>query len=241
MVQSLIQYKYKFTFGESIEKTFEVRVFPDTLQSLSQREKSLPDWTGMDYFKCDHCPLNTELVKHCPLAASLSEVVDFFSEIASYENVKIEVETSNRNYVKETSVQEGVSSLLGIMMVTSGCPYMAKLRPLVKFHLPFGTIEETEFRVFSAYALAQVIRVKHGKTADCDFIGLRTIYNDIKKLNRNVVQKIADIEKRDASINSVNVLDTFANSISFSIDEDDMEQLELLLDGMINLELPKTE
>tara|TARA_B100000686_G_scaffold86198_1_gene93073 strand:- start:90 stop:251 length:162 start_codon:yes stop_codon:yes gene_type:complete len=48
--------------------------------------------------------------------------------------------TDERCYVEHTTMTEAVSSLLGIYMVTSGCPVMDKLRPMVRFHLPLATV-----------------------------------------------------------------------------------------------------
>ncbi|MDN5353885.1 MAG: hypothetical protein PWQ09_641 [Candidatus Cloacimonadota bacterium] len=50
----------------------------------------------------------------------------------------MKVESKNRNYVKDTTIQRGVSSMLGMFLVSSGCPVLTKLKPVVKFHLPFA-------------------------------------------------------------------------------------------------------
>ena len=59
-------------------------------------------------------------------------------------------------------VQMGVSSLLGVIMTTSGCPIMAQLKPMVRFHLPFASLEETIFRMVSMHLVAQYLRHQDG-------------------------------------------------------------------------------
>ena len=56
-----------------------------------------------------------------------------------------------------------VFSLIGIYMVTSGCPIMDKLRPMARFHLPFASTEETIYRAISTYLLGQYFLEQKGK------------------------------------------------------------------------------
>jgi hypothetical protein len=112
----------------------------------------------MSNFRCVHCPLKD--AEYCPLALRLPAIIEFFSNIYSYQTARIRVETEERTYFKETSVQHGLSSLLGIIMPASGCPIMANLKPMVPFHLPFASYAETEYRVFSTYLLDQYLRHK---------------------------------------------------------------------------------
>jgi hypothetical protein len=110
-------------------------------------------------------------------------------------------------------------------MPSSGCPILAKLRPMLRFHLPFATIEETEYRVFATYALAQFLRHKQGKQPDWELKSLASLYDDIQKINTNVASKIAELEKQDASINSVIVLNNFASTVTMNLDDDDFSHL----------------
>jgi hypothetical protein len=118
-------------------------------------------------------------------------------------------------------------------MPSSGCPILAKLRPMLRFHLPFATIEETEFRVFAMFALAQFLRYKYGKAPDWQFKSLAELYDDIQKINTNVAAKIAKLEKQDAGINSVVVLNNFANTVTMNLDDDDFTNLNKLFHSWI--------
>jgi len=150
----------------------------------------------------------------------------FFNDVPSYEKTKVTVNAKERQYVKNVDIQTGVSSLMGIIMPTSGCPILAKLKPMVKFHLPFSNIEETEFKVFSMYLLAQYFKMKNGKEPDWEMKNLNEIYNDILTLNQNVAEKISKIEAMDAGINAVVILNNFADSVTFGLDTQDLSHLE---------------
>lgn len=228
-----IKYKYRFIFENGEDKHFFITIRYDSASLLRIDSKEPPEWTKLKNFKCKHCPLNENEVEYCPVAMNIVDVIEVFKEVNSYERVQIEVNTNQRSYQKETTIQDGVSGLMGILMVTSGCPIMAKLKPLVRFHLPFATLEETELRVFSTYLLAQYIKKARGEKPDWDLNKLKKIYDDINELNRNVVQKIADHEVYDTNINAVSVLNNFANDVHICIGYKDLDELALVCKEML--------
>ena len=81
----------------------------------------------------------------CPIAANLVEVVNFFKDLVSYEKTYMMIESGNRNFIGKVSLQEGIKSLVGVYMVTSGCPVMDHLRPMLRVHLPFPNMEESVY------------------------------------------------------------------------------------------------
>jgi len=223
-----LRFHYTFKLKSGLHKSFEVIVDYASLNIIYAKNETFPDWTRLENFKCKHCSLDQKLHEYCPLAINLVDIIQTFQDINSYDEAEIIVDTLNRSYSKVTSVQSGVSSMLGIRMVTSGCPVMGKLRPLIPTHLPFASLEETEQRVLSTYLLAQYVKWKKGGDPDWEMSNLMNIYEDIRILNHNVSKKIADLEKKDVSINSLIVLNNFADYVSFTLDEkmlDDFEQL----------------
>lgn len=217
--QKIISFKYKFVFEDGTEKIFKLNLDADKLELIHNNELEKPDWALHDNFACPlECHLKKES-KYCPIAINIHNIIKQFGSMPSFQKVKVYVETENRTYFKETSLQAGIGSLFGIIMPTSGCPTLGKLKPLVKYHLPFASIDETEFRVFSMYMLAQFLAMKKNIKADWEMKKLKQLYEDIQSINRNIAQRIADLEKLDASINSVIVLNNFADSVSFSLEE----------------------
>ncbi len=90
---------------------------------------------------------------------------------------------------------------MGIYMVTSGCPVMGKLKPMVKFHLPFASGEETSYRMVTMYLLAQFFKYKNGKEPDWDLKNLVKIYDNcfadqiIFSITENVLKQFAGLFK----------------------------------------------
>lgn len=223
---NILKFSYTFESVEGNNKKFEINIDPQALEVIREQENNLPEWTKLKSFKCPHCPLDEDKNEYCPLAISIRQVLLFFNDVPSYEKTKVTVNAKERQYVKNVDIQTGVSSLMGIIMPTSGCPILAKLKPLVKFHLPFSTIEETEFKVFSMYLLAQFLKMKNGKEPDWEMKNLNELYNDILILNQNVAEKISKIEAMDAGINAVVILNNFADSVTFGLDTQDLSHLE---------------
>ena len=222
-------YTYKFKFKNNTEKVFKVFIDPDTMETIRDESKENPEWAKLKNFHCDNCAVKSNSEAFCPVALSLSDIIEFFSNIPSYEEAELEVTTPERTYSKTTSVQVGVGGLIGILMPTSGCPTMGKLKTISKIPFtPLLQFRKLNSEYFPCTSLAQYFRMKHGKKTDWDMNYLKTMYEEIQRLNVNIAKKIANLEKMDASINAVVVLNNFADSITFSLDDDDLSQIEFL-------------
>lgn len=232
--EKILEYKFRFVFANGSEKTLTLKIDAETLELIRQSDEPLPEWSKHKNFQCSHEDCNTFHPIYCPIAVNLHDVIKFFSDIPSYERVTIHADVNGRSYTKETTIQDGAGSIIGIVMPTSGCPVLNKLKPLVRFHLPFASIEETEFRVFSMYLLAQYLRSRKGKTPDWKLTELKDMYEKIQSINQNVAAKIADMEKMDTSINAVVILSNFAHSVTFDLEDDDLSGLEKLFKEWID-------
>lgn len=225
----MITYKYKFILDNRKEKEFLVQLDDETLDLVQAKGKPpYPKWTELKLFKCPNCALDGNKIKHCPTAVNIIGLVDFFRISISYEKVGVEVETEARKYAKQTSLQKAVSSLMGIYMVTSGCPIMEKLKPMVCFHLPFATLEETSYRTISAYLLAQYFLYRKGRTPDWDLKGLTGIYDNVRIVNQNFCRRLSELKIEDAILNALVNLDCFASTVSLSIYKNMLEEIEHL-------------
>ena len=156
------------------------------------------------------------------------DVIDFFKNAISYEEVDVEISTEARTYKKHVALQHALSSLIGVFMVTSGCPVMDKLRPLVRTHLPFATLQETTYRAISMYLMAQYYLNKRGQKADWELKNLSKIYEDVQTVNRSFFKRLSDLGIQDAGLNALIHLDGYAQFTNLLLLEpglDDMESL----------------
>ena len=210
---------YTFKFQNGLIKEFSILLDRETLEFITEDIPKPPVWAELTYNECSNCTLDEGLNRYCPIALNLVKINEAFKESYSYEDVSISVITEERRYSKDTSLQEGLSSLLGIIMVTSGCPVMEYLKPIVRFHLPFATLAETVFRMSSMYFTSQFFLGLKGKPFDLSLEGLKKIYTEVSQVNRDFSQRLADAASKDAHINALVNLDCFATMIPILAEE----------------------
>ena len=203
-----IWYRYTFTFDDGRTRSFEVNLNPDTLTIIPPANQIPPPWARLDFASCDHCPLPEGSV-YCPIASNIGPIVDEFSDVLSFRTADVTVETAERKYQKTGPVQDALFPLLGIYMSASGCPSMEKLKPMVRFHLPFASVEETIYRVLSMYVTAQYLRTQKGLEPDWQLKGLSEIYGHINHVNHEFCQRLAKAATEDALLNALVILDAF--------------------------------
>jgi len=217
-MEGTIDFTYNFLFSHQNSKQFDIRLRPNTLKLVPEDRPPVLPWTKLEHNKCSVCTLEEKEHPNCPVAQNMARIVEEFKDYFSYESVKVTVITKERVYSKTTSLQEGLSSLIGIIMVTSGCPVMERLKPVVRFHLPFATLEETIFRMISMYLIAQVFIKQDGRLADWDLKGLKKIYKEVSQVNKDFAERLADAAKRDANLNALVNLDCFATMVPMTIE-----------------------
>lgn len=221
-----IELLYRFRFEDGSEKDFPVKLKSDTLELVLSEDFHKPEWTKLKYHQCEHCPLGDE-VEYCPVAANLASLVDSFRDSISFEKTGVTVETKERTFVRDTTLQKGLSALVGIYMVTSNCPVMDKLRPMVRFHLPFATSRETVYRAVTMYLMAQFFIMRKGGKPDWDLKNLAEIYKAVSSVNRGISKRISNASNKDANVNAVVILHSVGESLPYIIENglDDVEPL----------------
>lgn len=222
----VIRIQYKFQSEDGSERVFETILDGTTMELRNDVAPSLPSWTNLGFNQCENCPLGNS-TERCPVAVNLSGLIDAFKFSTSYESVFVVVDTPERSYAKQTTVQNALSSLMGIYMVTSNCPILDKLRPMVRFHLPFASATETVYRSVTMYLLAQYFKKQKGKKPDWDLDRLVDIYKEISKVNKGMWNRLSAASSFDANVNALIVLNTFGDALRFSIKKglDDLEKL----------------
>ena len=219
---------YEFLFEDGQRLAIPVRLrLPGYDLVADAPAAPLPHWTKLGFEQCPNCTLNGTCSR-CQAAVNLIPLGTYFSDRRSTEIVDVNVYTAERTYVKKCPLQHGVSSLMGLIMATSGCPHLDKLRPMVLTHLPFSSAEQTMFRTISMYLLAQFLRQRRGMTTDWQLNELTRTYDEIKIVNQAFARRLRSCQTRDANLNAIVNLDCQADLASFSIAEEQWEELDHL-------------
>ncbi len=145
----------------------------------------------------------------------------------SHDRVSVEVTTPERTITNHTTAQRAVSSLMGLIMATSGCPHTEFLKPMARFHLPLASEEETIFRAVATYLLTQYFRHKQALQLDLDLEGLKKIYHEIQIINKAIASRLRAGSDKDSAVNAVILLDLFAKTLPYSI-EDALKEVSYL-------------
>ncbi len=186
-----------------------------------------PEWTKLENEQCSKCTLNKTEFPACPIARSLSSLLKDWNEMVSFTPVKLVVTTPQRTIHADTTAQKALSSLIGLIMATSDCPYTQFFRPMAQFHLPLASSEETSFRAISTYLLMQYFRHQAGEKVDFDLTGLAKIYENMHELNVQIKKRLDDAVEQDAALNAVTILDIFTITTTNFL-EDELQNLKSL-------------
>jgi len=212
-MQTALKIEYEFQFGDGTTKTFPIQLDPQSLDLIPAEGQEPPIWAELENHRCAECTIPKGSQRYCPVARNLSGIAEAFHDKFSYEIVKMRVTTEERTYSKEMALQFGLSGLFGIIMTTSGCPVLAPLRPMVRFHLPFASVLETVFRMTSMYLVAQYFRNSQGKSTDWELKGLAQIYARVSSVNNDFALRLRQAAKKDANANALVNLDCWANLV----------------------------
>ncbi len=219
-------YIYNFIFADGSRKRFHITL-DHTARYLNSGKGAGPEWTLLSHNRCPNCQLPEDTSSHCPIAVNIADLVAAFQDIASYGNCTVSCVSADRIVSKETIVQDGLSSIMGIIMATSGCPSLDILRPMAWFHLPFASVDESLFRSASTYLLRQYFHAQMGKIADFSLDRIKEHYLNIEEVNHGMLERIRHATVLDADRNAIVVLNSLAQILSMEVDEN-METLRPL-------------
>ena len=221
--------QYRFITADGDRQTFDLKIDPRTMELVDGRPLRIPAWTDLAFHQCPHCPLTPQTHPQCPLALSLVSIVNSSGDLTSYDRIRVEVTTTDRFVSQDTSAQKGISSMMGLIIATSGCPHTATFKPMARFHTPLASVEETVYRAASMYLLAQYYLIQEGHAGDLKLEGLTRIYRNVQIINESIAARLRAGSQTDSSVNALILLDMYARHLPIVI-EDSLRDLRYLFD-----------
>jgi hypothetical protein len=201
---------YRFFASRDERTSVEVRFDARTYRVEIPEEGPHPDWAQLAFQRCPNCTLS-DGEAYCPAALALAQFMPQFETRISYEKAVVEVEMPTRTVVSKTTFQHGMAALIGLVMAASGCPRTRFLRPMARTHLPFATDQETVFRALAVHLLGQYVSSgKSGAAVSLSLSELKENYRELSKVNAAMAERIRAAIKRDAAVNAVIILESFA-------------------------------
>ena len=208
---------YRFESANGTTHEIDASLNTKSLRQFSQPTEPSPEWSRLEHHQCINCPLQAAEHPFCPLAQALAPLIETFNGHVSHEEVSVTVITDERTTQANTTLQRALSSLLGLIIATSGCPHATPFQAMAHFHLPFSNNKETIYRATANYLLSQYFQGK--QEPDWQLSGLKEIYQQLQIVNRGISQRLRSVCDQDAAVNAVVLLDLFAKDIPYSIDE----------------------
>lgn len=214
---------YRFVFSGGKEESFAMDFDEKTMAYQPATAAPPPEWARLESNKCRACPLKEADSPFCPVARNLAPVIERFAQRISFEEADVIVTTPAREFHKRISLQRGIAAIFGLIMATSGCPILDKLRPMAFTHLPFADMNETKYRSITMYLFAQYVRARKGLPAEFDLKGLERVYAAVGEVNQDFIRRLRGIEMQDANYNAIAGLDCFCIAddtvLAFSVDK----------------------
>lgn len=206
--------EYRITLDD--EHTFSYQIELDR-DSRHQADK-LPTWTRLDYQQCTNCPLNKADHPSCPAAVDLHRVIEDFQGLPAVTRAFVWVRTPEREYSKQVGLEEGLRSLLGVIMATSACPVLARLRPMAQQHLPFASTREFILRAVALYLARQYFNSREGRRPDWELRGLVKAFQQLQLVNQAFWQRIHATCEGDSNLKAFLTFFSMANSMTVSLE-----------------------
>ncbi|PCJ38123.1 MAG: hypothetical protein COA99_12205 [Moraxellaceae bacterium] len=210
------------------DKEISFTVDLDREFDFSATREDSAEWTKLTHNQCSNCPLTTKTCSHCPAAVDLEPVIKDFQQLPAQTQANIRVITDDREYFKKTSLEEGVRSLMGLIMATSACPILAQLKPNAQSHLPFATQDEFILRASAIYLLREYFTYREGGRPDWDMQGLIKINQELQILNQAFWQRVHDVCDSDTNLKALLSFFNLSSSVSYSL-ETQLQQIKPLL------------
>ncbi len=218
---------YRFDLPDGSTKTLEFAFDAVDFKMLKAPPDSPPFWTELTFSRCANCPLDETLNAHCPAALQLASALEPLSALVSFDTVGVTVTQAERTVYAQTSAQQAMSSVIGLVMATSGCPWTDHLRPMARFHLPFASEAETVYRSIGMFLLARAIA---GSDEPQGFAALEELYQNLHVVNRDMSRRLGAAARTDPARNAMALLDAYTTLLPEAL-ERSLDELSPLFDA----------
>ncbi len=219
--------RYRFDLPDGSQRTLNFTFDPASFRLANAPPAAPPFWTELKFNQCANCPLSPAEHPHCPTALQMAAALEPLKALVSFDTVGVTVLQSERTVYVETTAQQAMSSVLGLIMATAGCPWTDRLRPMARFHLPFANEAETVYRSVSMYLLSREMNAPDPRPA---FVALTELYENLHLVNRDMSRRLGAATSTDPARNAMALLDSYTTLLPAALDRS-LEELRPLFDA----------
>lgn len=204
--------RYEFTYADQAV-AFDVDLERQLINPIEG-----PAWTELKHYQCENCPLNAAENPRCPAAYDIHKVAEAFKDLSSITPCTVKVITGERSYEKHCSAQEGLRSLFGLILATSACPVLSRMKPMARQHLPFAGLNDTLVRLSGAYFITQYVKSLDGQPVNWDLDALKNYIKELVEINKQLMQRLHDVTEKDSVLNAIYGFVAFSETAEFNLD-----------------------
>ena len=219
--------RYRFDLPDGSQKSLDLAFDAADFRLSNAAPAAPPFWTALTFNQCANCPLNAAEHPHCPAALQMAGAIEPLKALVSFDTVGVTVTQAERRVYAETSAQQAMSSVLGLIMATAGCPWTDRFRPMARFHLPFASEAETVYRSVCMFLLARQLGLASGSEG---FAALEKLYENLHVVNRDMARRLGAATRTDPAQNAMALLDAYTTLLPAAIDSS-LEELKPLFDA----------
>ena len=218
--------RYRFDLPDGSQKSLDFSFNAADFRLSNAAPAAPPAWTDLKFNQCANCPLNAAEIRHCPAALQMVSAIEPLKALASFDTVGVTVTQEERTIYAQISAQTAMSSVLGLIMATAGCPWTDRFRPMARFHLPFASEAETVYRSVSMFLLARELAGTGGSRG---FAALENLYENLHVVNRDMSRRLGAATRTDPAQNAMALLDAYTTLLPAAL-ESSLEELKPLFD-----------
>jgi hypothetical protein len=218
---------YRFDLPDGSQKSLDFTFGAADFRLVNEPPAVPPFWTDLKFNQCANCPLNAAEHPHCPAALQMASAIEPLKALVSFDTVGVTVTQAERTIYAETTAQQAMSSVLGLIMATAGCPWTDRFRPMARFHLPFASEAETLYRSVSMFLLARELA---GTSRAPGFAALEELYENLHVVNRDMSRRLGAATRTDPARNAMALLDAYTTLLPAAL-ECSLEELKPLFDA----------
>jgi hypothetical protein len=227
--------RYRFDLPDGSQRALDLFFDPASFRLVNPPPADPPFWTELEFNRCANCPLSAAQARHCPAALQLAPALEPLNALVSFDTVGVTVVQAERTVYAETTAQQAMSSVLGLIMATAGCPWTDRLRPMARFHLPFASEAETLYRSVSMFLLSRELAAAGSPAPRAapeqgGFAALEELYDNLHLVNCGVSRRLGAATNTDPARNGIALLDAYTALLPAAL-ERSLDELRPLFDG----------
>lgn len=197
-------FEFRIRWGDGRRFEYGIELDYNTWTPVAPPKKSRqPAWTRLSHKQCAHCPLRGP--ERCPAAVPLVPVVEAIRKERSGAPATTEIRSldGRRRYRLRGGLSEVFGPLVKLLLTTSGCPILDRLRPAIRLGAPLATPDQLTRAILAGGLLGEFARTGGSTTEPAFKAALRVLIDDADAAVAGLLERVRSLNPKDAVVNAL--------------------------------------